>query len=257
MIKLTRDMVVIDLETTSNKADSARIVSISAIRITPEGKMDKLYLVLNPEAPIDPKASETHGFYEDDVKDCPTFKQKAVAIHNHISGCGVYVTYNGNRFDLPILSRQLSEAGLSLPLEDIDIIDVFGLVTRLNPRTLTAMVKQYLGEDLEGAHDASVDTMATVRLLYKMAQVHPEIPEDTKDIALFANNDKPLLDLAGKFSYNEDGKIIFVGGKHNEEVVDLSKHRSYMEWMQRADKPPFNPDTLVIVNKFLNNQISN
>lgn len=252
MIKLTKDMVVIDLETNSNRADSARIVSISTIRITPEGKMDKLYLVLNPEAPIDPKASETHGFYEDDVKDCPTFKQKAVAIHNHISGCGVYVTYNGNRFDLPILSRQLSEAGLSLPLEGIDIIDVFGLVTRLNPRTLTAMVKQYLGEDLTEAHNAEADTMATVRLLYKMAQVHPEIPEDTKDIALFANNDKPLIDISGFFTVNDNNDVIFSTGKHMNEVVSLGAHESYLRWM--VDKGNFSQQTRDIANKFLNNK---
>ena len=252
MIKLTKDMVVIDLETTTNKSDSARIVSLSAIRITPEGKMDKLYLVLNPEAPIDPKASETHGFYEDDVKGCPTFKQKAVAIHNHISGCGVYVTYNGNRFDLPILSRQLNEAGLSLPLDGIDIIDVFGLVTRLNPRTLTAMVKQYLGEDLTEAHNAEADTMATVRLLYKMAQVHPEIPEDTKDIALFANNDKTLIDISGFFTVDDDGYTAFSTGKHMGERVSIDQHRSYLDWM--VTKGNFSQQTRDIANKFLNNK---
>lgn len=257
MMQLKGNALAFDLETTSSISHETRIVQIHMMKITPQGGCEQKTFLLNPEQPITKGAFKAHGISDEQVKDCPVFKQVCVQIYNFVADVSHIITYNGNKFDIPILVRQLQECGIFWNLDRIDFVDVMKLVHLMNPRTLGAMYEKYSGENLEGAHDAANDVMATVKLLWLMLQAHPEIPKDPKEIELFANEGKSRLDVQGVFSFNDENKIMFSNGKHKGEVVDLSLHRSYLDWMTKANKPPFAPETLEIVNKFLNNQISN
>lgn len=133
---------------------------------------------------------------------------------------------------------------------------MFDIIKKVEPRTLEAMFRKYVGEDLTDAHSAGADTLATLRLFYALAQRHPEMGESLSDVSKWAKDGKSeeYLDVGQVFKYDSDRNITFTKGKHIGEIVDLSKHKSYMEWMLRADNPPFLPDAKQIISKLLNNQ---
>lgn len=251
-MNITKPLVSFDIETTSAKIHEARIVEISTLKIWPDGRSEKKCWLINPEAPIEPKATEVHGFTNEMMSGKPTFKEVAIQIYNVFADAGHIVTYNGNRFDIPILYRQLSEVGINWDPRKSDMIDVYKIVAKLNPRTLEAIVLKYLGVDHTDAHSADADTVATTRLLHRLMSLHSEIPKEPSEVAKWADDGKESLDLMGVFHYNEDNHIAFSNGKHKDEVVSLEKHRSYLEWILKANNPPFLPDAIEIVNKFLN-----
>lgn len=247
--------VVFDLETTSAKTDSARIVQLGMLYMPRAGEPQHYNIIVNPEVPIDPKATEVHGISDQDVEDKPIFRDVAELVFRIMEQSSVVITYNGNRFDLPILTRELESCGFKFDVSSKHIIDVYSIVTRIHPRTLPAMIKLYFGHEPDDAHDALADTLNTFNLLTRMIEVHNEIPKTVKEIALYANNDKPILDLSGFFAYNDDMKIIFGTGKHFGEMVSLENHRSYLQWM--VERGNFGQQTREIALKFLNNQITN
>ena len=66
-----------DLETTGINIAKDKIVEISVLKVMPNGKEEQKTIRVNPEMHIPEQASAIHGIYDDDVKDCPTFKEIA------------------------------------------------------------------------------------------------------------------------------------------------------------------------------------
>lgn len=254
---ITKPIIVFDLETSDANQDCG-IIELAALKIYPDGKSEQKLWVLNPEKPIHPKATEVHGYSNEDVKDKPTFKQVAIQIFNFFSDIGGLMTYNGNNFDIPILYRHFASVELTWDPSSIPSLDVMDVIRKIEPRTLEAMFRKYVGEELENAHSAGADTVATLRLFASLLHRYPEIGE-TMDSAVKWTNEgesKRFLDVDKIFYYNSDGKITFSKGKHKDEVVSLDKHRSYLSWMSTANNPSFLPDAQKIIAGFLNNNKS-
>lgn len=251
MIQFTRPIAGLDIESTGKKAYEDRIVQLYIWKIWPDGRSERKEWVLNPEMPIDPGASEVHGYTNEMVADKPTFKQVAIQVHNELQDCEALVTYNGNKFDIPMLHSEFGRAGIEWDYKQLHFIDVFGMVQQLHPRNLSAMYKHYTGGDLESAHDAGADVQATIQILYTMFSVHKDLPATLPELALFSNNDKPIVDLSGTFTTGEDGSIIFARGKHEGKTIEWVKQNDpgYISWMQRATNPPFSKEVLAIVDK--------
>lgn len=251
-MKITEPLICFDLETTDANQDCG-IVEMAALKIYPDGRSERKVWLINPEKQIHPKATEVHGLSNVDVENKPTFKEVAVQIHNFISDAKIFMTYNGNSFDIPILYRHFAAVGIDWNPHEVVKIDVMDIVRKLKPRTLSAMFKEYVGEELEHAHSAEADTVAVLRLFYSIKQAHPEIGESPSEVVKWINDgeESGSLDVDGVFK-KIDGNITFGKGKHAGEVVDLAKHKSYLEWQLRADNPPFLPDARAIISKFLN-----
>src|SRR5690606_5545998 len=94
----------------------------------------------------------------------------------------------------------------------VKLIDVSNIYRRLNPRDLSSAYKQYTGLELDGAHNAESDVLATEILLKLMQERHEEIKE--VDLDLYSNYDNERLDLSGFFLRNSNGNVIFALGKH-------------------------------------------
>lgn len=253
-MKITQTLVCFDLETSDANQDCG-IIELAALKIYPDGKSEQKLWVLNPEKLIHPKATEVHGYSNEDVKDKPTFKEVAIQIYNFVSDASVLMTYNGNQFDIPILYRKFASVGIEWNPNNLTKIDVMEIVRKIEPRSLEAMFKKYVGEDLKDAHSAHADTVATLLLFDALAQRYPEMGESPSEVVKWVQDGKESesLDVDGVFK-KVDGNITFAKGKHAGEVVSLEKHKSYLEWQLRADNPPFLPDARAIISKFLNNQ---
>jgi len=66
---------------------------------------------LNPTIPISPEAQSVHGISDEDVKDCPTFKEVAKSLATWMKGCD-FAGYNSIKFDVPMLAEEFLRAGI-------------------------------------------------------------------------------------------------------------------------------------------------
>ena len=247
-IQLNRPLVFFDLETTGVNIAKDRIVELSYYKVFPNGtKEGKTYRVrptiidamgLETTMHIPEQASEVHGIYDDDVKDCPTFMEIAQEVASVFEGSDI-AGYNSNHFDVPLLGEEFLRAGVPFELQDRNMIDVFTIFTRKEQRTLSAAYAFYCGKDLTDAHSANADTMATYEVLMAQTERYPDLPKDVTGLAQYSAPSQKFADLAGKLSYNAKGEVVFAFGKYKDVPVSevLVKDSGYYGWIMNGDFP--------------------
>jgi DNA polymerase-3 subunit epsilon len=235
-LNLTKPIVFFDLETTGVDVATDRIVEICLIRLEPNGNRQSMTLRLNPERHIPEESSSVHGIYDADVKDCPTFREKATELKNIFDGCDL-AGFNSNRFDIPLLAEEFIRAGVVIDLNTPRRVDVQNIYHKLERRTLVAAYKFYCNKDLENAHSALADTEATLEVLEAQLDHYPdELQNDIDFLATYSSRDN-FVDFAGRFVYNEKGEEAINFGKHKGRLVKdvLRVEPSYYNWMMQSD----------------------
>lgn len=89
--------------------------------------------------PIPPESTAIHGITDEDVKDCPTFKEIAKSLATQIEGCDL-AGYNSNRFDIPLLAEEFLRAGVDIDLNRRKFIDVQTIFHKMEQRTLRPLI---------------------------------------------------------------------------------------------------------------------
>ena len=234
-LNLKKPIIFFDLETTGTDVSKDRIVEICYIKIFPDGRELEYTRRINPGMHIPETASAVHGIYDDDVKDCPLFKEVAKEIANEFEGSDV-AGFNSNRFDLPLLAEEFLRAQVDIDLSRLAAIDVQVLYHKREPRTLTAAYKFYCGKELEDAHSALADTRATYEVLKAQLDHYADMENDMDKLSKessFTNN----VDFAGRIVYDESGREIFNFGKYKGMPVDavLDRDPGYYGWMMNGD----------------------
>lgn len=237
-LNLKNPLVFFDLETTGINITKDRIVEISLLKVHPNGKEEIKSRLINPEMPIPPPAIAIHGITDDDVKDCPTFRQVAKSLADMLEGCDL-AGFNSSRFDVPMLSEEFLRAGVDFDMSKRKFVDVQIIFHKKEPRTLEAAYKFYCGKELENAHSAEADTIATYEVLKSQLEHYPDLENDivflSKEYSSFNNN----VDFAGRIVFDENGIEIFNFGKHKGKSVTqvLRDEPSYYSWMMDGDFP--------------------
>jgi DNA polymerase-3 subunit epsilon len=235
-LNLKNPIVFFDLETTGVNITTDRIVEISYLKIFPNGNEVSRTMRINPEMSIPKQASEVHGIYDDDVKDCPTFKQVAKDVAYDFEGADI-AGFNSNRFDVPLLAEEFLRAGVDIDLTRHKFVDVQVIFHKMEQRTLSAAVKFYCGKELEGAHSADADTRATYEVLQAQLDRYPEALQNDmaflSEYSSFTRN----VDFAGRMVYDEQGVPTFNFGKYKGKSVEevLRRDPGYYSWMLQGD----------------------
>ena len=236
-LNLKNPLVFFDLETTGINITKDRIVEISYLKIMPDGKEDCKTRRVNPQMPIPEQATAVHGITDDDVKDCPSFKELAKSLAAQIEGCDL-AGFNSNRFDIPLLSEEFLRAGVDIDFSKRKFIDVQTIFHKMEQRNLIAAYKFYCGKDLTEAHSAEGDTRATYEVLMSQLDRYPELENDVSALSEFSsfNNN---VDFAGRMIYNENGEEVINFGKYKGQLVKevLKKDLGYYGWMMQGDFP--------------------
>ena len=247
-LKLTRPLVFFDLETTGLNIASDRIVELSYYKVFPNGssegktfRVKPVQMMLGQEVQlhISEEASAVHGIYDEDLVDCPTFKEIASEVAQVLEDADL-AGYNSNHFDLPLLAEEMMRAGVNIDLKAKRMVDVFTIFQRQEPRNLVAAYKFYCGKDLTNAHSADADTMATYEVL--MAQLEKyDIPTDVDGLSEFTAGNTRFADFAGRIAYDAQGVEIFNFGKYKgQRVVDVFRRDlGYYGWIQQCDFPQY------------------
>ena len=236
-LNLKKPLVFFDLETTGINVSKDRIVEISYLKIMPDGSEDCKTRRINPQMPIPAQAIAIHGITDDDVKDCPTFKELAKSLAEQIEGCDL-AGFNSNKFDIPLLAEEFLRAGIEIDFYSRRFIDVQTIFHKMEQRNLIAAYKFYCGKDLTDAHSAEKDTRATYEVLLSQIERYPELENNVEalsDFSSFNNN----VDFAGRMIYNEKGEEVINFGKYKDQLVRdvLKKDIGYYGWMMQGDFP--------------------
>ena len=183
-LQLTKPIVFIDLETTGINVSLDKIVEIALVKIMPDGTKQVKRKLVNPEMHIPEQVTAIHGISDEMVKDAPSFKQIANEIKQFIEGADLG-GYNSNRFDIPMLNEEFLRAGISADMESRQLLDVQKVFHKMEQRTLTAAYKFYCNKNLEDAHTAEADAMATWEVLEAQVEKYANIGNTVESIVKF------------------------------------------------------------------------
>ncbi|MDD6778945.1 MAG: 3'-5' exonuclease [Bacteroidales bacterium] len=237
-LNLRNPLIFFDLETTGVSSAKDKIVEISYIKVYPNGKEESNTIRINPGRHIPEEATAIHHITDEDVKDCPRFKDVAKELSRTFEGCDI-AGFNSNRFDLPLLVEEFLGAGVNLDVTRRKFIDVQTIFHKMEQRTLVAAYKFYCGKNLEDAHSADADTRATYEVLKAQLDRYPTLQNNVDFLAEFSTQNKNV-DLAGRIIYNDKNVEVFNFGKHkgrSVEEVFSTIDRGYYDWMMQGDFP--------------------
>ena len=237
-LNLANPLVFFDLETTGINIAKDRIVEISVLKVYPNGKEEQKTMRVNPEIPIPAEATAVHGLTNEDVKDCPTFKQIAKELARYIEGCDLG-GYNSNRFDIPLLAEEFLRVGLDFDMRKRKFVDVQTIFHKMEQRTLSAAYRFYCDKCLEDAHTAAADTFATYEVLKAQLDRYNEKLENNVEFLSKFSTQNNNGDFAGFIVYNDKGVEVFNFGKNKGIPVEqvLKEQPGYYAWMLNSDFP--------------------
>ncbi|MCR5710171.1 MAG: 3'-5' exonuclease [Bacteroidales bacterium] len=246
-LALKNPLLFFDIESTGLNVAVDRIVEISLVKVSPgaPGEPNKVEIKtrrLNPTIPISPAARAVHGISDEDVKDCPTFKQIAKSLARLMEGCDI-AGYNSLKFDIPMLAEEFLRAGVDFDFRKRKLVDVQNIFHKKEQRTLKAAYKFYCGQNLDNAHSAEADTMATYEVLEAQldrygADEEEPLLNDVGYLAKYSCQTR-FVDYAGRMALNDNDEPVFNFGKHRgKRVVDVLKAEpSYYSWIMDGDFP--------------------
>jgi DNA polymerase-3 subunit epsilon len=258
-MKLMRPLVVLDLETTGTWIDKDRIIEIALIKVSPQlpaGSKDiqeVFHTRVNPCMPIPAKVTELTGISDADIKDAPAFGAIAGKVLEFIGDCDLG-GFSIERFDLPLLSREIADAGLKIDYSHRAIYDAQKIYHLHERRDLFAAFAFYCHQELKDAHSALADTKATLEILN--AQVTRYCPDNDCVEALKVFDYEPkndFFDNDRKFRW-WNGDLYMTFGKYARKEslkVIAKKDPQYLQWIVEKD---FSDDVKSMIQGVLNGQ---
>jgi DNA polymerase-3 subunit epsilon len=230
-LNLKNPIVIFDLEATGLNLVTDRIVEISTIKVFPNGDEEVKSRRINPGMPIPAESSVIHGITDEDVKDCPAFKEIAKSLAIYLEGCDL-AGYNLFKFDVPLLVEEFLRAGVNIDFHKRKIVDVQNIFHKMEQRNLIAAYKFYCDKNLENAHNAEADTKATYEVLQSQLDRYPELKNDVKFLSEFSVRTQNL-DYAGRIIADKDDEPAFNFGKYKGRKVKeiLTIEPAYYSWV--------------------------
>lgn len=240
-LNLKNALCVFDIESTGLDVSQDRIVEISMLKIDPTGKEETLTLRINPEMQISAESTEIHGITQEDIKDQPTFKEVSDQVAKFIGDADL-AGFNSNKFDIPMLAEEFLRVGHSFDMSARKFIDVQNIFHKMEQRTLVAAYRFYCDKNLENAHSAEADVIATYEVLKAQVEKYEELENDMEFLAKFSVHNKfKIIDFAGRLAENDKGEAIYNFGKHKGKTIEeVDKNEpGYYGWMMNSNFPRY------------------
>lgn len=214
--------VFIDTETTGTHIDKDKILQIGAV-VVKQGKISKVYdQLINPEMHIPDGASAVNGITDEMVADAPKMKDVIKDFSQDIltPNNGVIVTWNGVKFDVPLINRITREIrgqeGITIgskwdkvvnetPMHNV--LDIQILHQRLHPFVGSSkeLGKQYhwmFCKPMDDAHKALSDVKGMMPIfeydmrLLDSLRIDKSKPLTLRQVMLFQNGEPEVPNLS-------------------------------------------------------------
>lgn len=213
--RLERPLIFFDTETTGTDPSSDRIVEISLVRVmpAPTGVEAPRTWRIDPGVRIPIEATEIHGITNDDVDGLASFRDIADELLQLFAGADL-AGFNLGRFDIRVLQAELVRIGKSLDLSQTRVIDAQVIFHQKEPRNLGAALRFYCDRELEGAHGAEADTIATLEVFAGQLERYSDLDLDVGALHAVSNAiSTGYVDLSRRFAWR-DNEPVFNFGKH-------------------------------------------
>ncbi len=233
-LQLKRPIVFFDLETTGTDPAKDRIIEMALVKLMPNGTREKYVKRVNPGMPIPKSSSDIHGITDEDVKDAPLFKLIAHEVYDWMKGCDMG-GYASSKFDIPLMAEELLRVGIDVDFTDRNMIDVQQIFFKMEARTLSAAYSFYCNKQMENAHNAEADILATIEVLEAQLDKYEDLSKEVKALHDFTNQDQ-YVDYARRIVM-KDGHPVFNFGKNKGRKVEevFTQEPQYYDWMMQAD----------------------
>ena len=250
-LNLEKPLLFFDIESTGLNIASDSIIELCFVKILPGGEQRvKTWRVKpwdyerNCQRAINPSAQAVHGISAEDLADCPTFSDIADEVVAWLSDSDL-AGFNSAKFDLPMLAEEIERVRrwksreLPVDLHKMKMVDVQNIFHAMEPRTLKAAYMFYCGRDLENAHAAEADTLATYEVLKGQLdryQGDPRIENNVDKLAKFSTKQR-TVDYAGRLILNDKDEPTVSFGKHKGKTARevYFSEPSYFAWIDNGD----------------------
>lgn len=236
-MKLSKVLVIFDLETTGTWVEKDKIVEIGMVKLMPDGAKGSFIKRVNPGMPIPVNVSRIINIKDEDVKDAPCFKDIAQEVLDFLGDSDIG-GFNVLRFDLPILEREFFDAGFNFQWRQRNVYDAQKVYRIHEKRDLTAAYQLYCNKALENAHSALGDAEATVEIFDAQIKKYGSVEQgieslkdfDYERLSDYFDNERKFCWWNGDL-YPTFGK--YARKKHIKSI--LKDDRRYLEWMLTQD----------------------
>lgn len=224
----------IDLESTGVDSEKDSICQIAAFisdmnlnRIT-----EVETTLVNPGVPIPASATEVHGITNEMVANAPTFAQIAQNVYDFIN-TSHFAGYNVV-FDIRMLLAHFSRCNIAMSVAGRKIFDPLKVLQKLEPRDQSSVYKKYTGEELDNAHDAVSDILATHRIAVEQLKQHSDILTCVNDMYTITEPEN-TCDLSRKIVMKDGVPVFNFGPKTFGKPI--SEDPGFLQWMLKNDFP--------------------
>jgi len=251
-LNLERPLLFFDIESTGLNIASDSIIELCFVKITP-GKSDpniRTWRVRpwdyenNCLRQINPSAQAVHGISLEDLAGEPTFYQIVDEVVEWLTGSDL-AGFNSAKFDLPMLAEEIervrrhTDKQPAIDLHSMKMVDVQNIFHAMEPRTLKAAYLFYCGLELENAHAAEADTLATYEVLKGQLDRYagdPRIENNIDKLAKFSTKQR-TVDYAGRLILNDKDEPVISFGKHKGKTARevYFSEPSYFAWIDNGD----------------------
>src|SRR5690606_22690192 len=114
-------------------------------------------------------------------------------------------------------------------------IDVQQIFFKMESRSLSAAYRFYCDKELENAHSAEADIMATIEVLEAQLDRYEELSKEVKALHQFTSGEE-FVDYSRRIVLKE-GHPVFNFGKYKGRKVEeiFNMEPQYYDWMMQAD----------------------
>ena len=236
LLPLERPLVVLDTEATGTNSRADRIVEIGCVKLHPDGRQETWVRRVDPGMPIPRGATAIHGIRDEDVRDCPPFRDIAEELRQFLDGCDL-AGYNLSAFDLPAIRLEFLRASIPFEITSRRLLDAQRIFFSREPRHLAAAARFYCGAPHEGAHGALADAEMTLRVLAAQLERYAELPRSVGDLhELFCAGMDQDLDPEGRFRMIKGEPTVNFGRNRGRTLRDLSRQEpGFIKWILKGD----------------------
>ena len=245
-----------DLETTGFSPKKHRIVQYALVGCDADGTSMYTEELVNPQMRIPIETTRVHGISDRDVRNVPQFSEYISEISAAMEGA-VIVGHNVDKFDWPFLRAEFLRAGQPMP-KPLVILDTLRIARKLKipPSHKLGSLCEHFGISLENAHTAGADAAATLLLLHKMMDAHPQhfrravedIPDwahgptraDKESDGLGPNLEdlEPVSGSHGWLRFSESGIVIGRGRNRGRTITEIEREDApYLNWLSSSAGP--------------------
>ena len=248
-LNLERPLLFFDIESTGLNIASDSIIELSFVKILPGNEERIKTWRVRPwdyvgrcQRPINPSAMAVHGITNEELVGCPTFYDIIDEVTQWLEDSDL-AGFNSAKFDLPMLAeeiervRNFTDKKPQINLHEKKMVDVQNIFHALEPRNLKAAYRFYCNAELENAHAAEADTLATYEVLKAQLDKYPEtLKNDVGFLANFSERQKNV-DYAGRLAYNDKKEPVITFGKHKGKTAkEVYQHEpSYFSWIEQGE----------------------